>query len=373
MKKKEITAYFAEVETEREYKGYFCSVAEAITIVILGSLCGLKSISQIHQWAESDKVREFLKEEFEIKHIPCYYWMLCLLKMARPESLNRCIMKWAEESIPEKRDGLSLALDGKTIRSTGKMVGYDSPLHVVSAQLCEMGITYASKTVAGKSNEIPAVQELLKELKINGCLVTADAMNCQKETANVIIKGKADYLLSVKENQRSLKEDIERYIQDESLQKEMQVEHKREKNGGRIERRTAFVTEDVSWLSQRKGWARLQCIGAIHREFETKGVKSEQWHYYISSRKLTAPELLHHARMKWSVETMHWLLDVHFGEDFCRVEDKNVQQNLNLLRKFTISLIKQYKANTNLKRPVSHIMFECLLDPVHIPEVLVQN
>ena len=108
-------------------------------------------------------------------------------------------------------------------------------------------------------------------------------------------------------------------------------------------------------------------------EFEEKGKKTSEWHYYISSRKLTALELLHHARMEWSVESMHWLLDVHFSEDFCRIEDKNVQQNLNILRKFALSIIKSFKTTTSSKRPLSHIMFHCLLEPYSLVPLWSEN
>lgn len=104
-----ITQYFEEVETTKEYNGYFCSVTEAITIVILGSICGLKNIGQIHQWAASDRVTEFLKAKFWIENVPCYYWLLCLLKLVKPESLNRCFIRWAETVLPEKLDGLTIS------------------------------------------------------------------------------------------------------------------------------------------------------------------------------------------------------------------------------------------------------------------------
>ena len=134
-----------------------------MSIVVLGSLCGLKNLNQLHQWAKNERTREFLRKEFNIERIPCYYWFLCLLKMVKPDSLSRCLMRWAEEQLPEDRKGVTVSLDGKTVRSTGKMDSYESPLHVVSAQLCELGITFGSKSVEGKSNEIPAVQELLRE------------------------------------------------------------------------------------------------------------------------------------------------------------------------------------------------------------------
>ena len=229
-----ITEYFEEVEITREYDGYYYSVSEAITIVILGSICGLKNVCQIQQWAEDDRVKEFLKEKFAINRIPSYYWLLCLLKLIKPDSLNRCFVDWAYTFMPETAEKLTISLDGKTVCSTVQMDKYENPLHIISAQLSEMGITLAQRSVAGKSNELVAVQELLKELNIKGTMVVADALNCQKETAGIIVDGKADYLLCVKDNHPNLKRDISDYVQDESLQKTMDKLSKTEKNRDRI-------------------------------------------------------------------------------------------------------------------------------------------
>lgn len=365
-----LTDFFEEVETTEEYNGYFCSIAEAISIVVLGSLCGFKNVSQIHQWADSERVKEFLKEKFGINHIPCYFWLLTLLKMVKTDSLNRCLMNWAAQYLPEDRSQTTVSFDGKTIRSTTGMKNIESPMHIISAQICELGVTLASKTVDAKSNEIPAVQELLKELDIEGCIVVADALNCQRETAEVIVDGKGDYLLDAKGNQRNLEKEIADYVQDETLREKMDCVVKKEKNRDRIETRTAYTTSDISWLYGKEKWKKITCIGAIKTEFEKNGKKTKEWHYYISSRKLTAAELLRHARMEWAVETMHWLLDVHYGEDYCRIENRTIQQNLNLLRKFTISLLKQYKSRTASKRAMSKIMLDCLLDCNHLCAVL---
>lgn len=370
MDRRTLIDLFEDVETTEEYNGYFCSIAEAISIVILGSLCGFKNVSQIHQWAGSERVREFLKEEFGINHIPCYYWLLVLLKMVKTDTLNQCLMKWAAQYLPEDRSQTTISLDGKTIRSTTGMKNMSSPLHIISAQICQLGITLASETVEAKSNEIPAVQELLKKMDIRDCLIVADALNCQQKTAEVIVNGKGDYLLDAKGNQRNLEVEISGYVQDDSLRKDMDCETRTEKNRDRIETRTAYTTSDVAWLYGKEKWKNLNCIGAIKTEFKKSGKKTEEWHYYISSRKLSAVELLCHARMEWAVETMHWLLDVHYEEDYCRIENRTIQQNLNLLRKFTISLLNQYKARTSSKRALSKIMLDCLLDPSQIRAVL---
>ena len=211
--------------------------------------------------------------------------------MITPDSLNRCMMKFVASLCPDlisdlekeqekqaakKKRPVTVALDGKTIRSTAKMSKYDSPLHIVSAYASELGVTLAQKSVEGKSNEIPAVQELIKTLEISGCIVVADAMNCQIETAKAIVEAKADYLLCAKSNQQTLKADIEEYVQDDRLRSKMNSITKREKGHGRIETRSAFTTNDVSWMPGGRQWPGLKCIGAIKTHFEYKGKLTEE-------------------------------------------------------------------------------------------------
>lgn len=370
MKNNGITEYFEDIETKEEYDGYFCRIPEIITIVILGSICGLKNVRQIHQWASNDRISEFLKEKFEINHVPCYYWILCMLKMIKTETLNQCFANWVYSFMPENAENLTISLDGKTICSTNRIEKIESPLHIISAQISELGLTLAQQCTDDKSNEITAVQELLKTLNIKGNMVVADALNCQKETAEIIVKNEADYLLCVKDNHPKLKKDIEDYIQDDFFQNKLTTQSKTEKNYGRIETRTAYVTTEIEWLEQKNEWKNLCCIGAIHTEFETKKGKSSEWHYYISNRSLTAEQLLHHARMEWSVESMHWLLDVHFEEDWCIIQDKAVQQHLNMFRKAAINLIKKFKLETETKRPISNIMLNCLIDTSYLLRVI---
>ena len=270
MKNNGITEYFENVEITEEYDGYFCSVPDVITIAILGSICGLKNVNQIHQWASNDRVSEFLKEKFGINHVPCYYWILSLLKLIKPESLNKCFADWVYSLMPEKAEKMTISLDGKTICSTNRIEKIESPLHIISAQISELGLTLAQQCTDDKSNEITAVQELLKTLNIKGNMVVADALNCQKETAEIIIEQKADYLLCVKDNHHNFKKDLEDYIQDTVLQSTMASISVTEKSHGRIETRTAYVSTEIEWLEQKNEWKNLCCIGAIHTEFETK-------------------------------------------------------------------------------------------------------
>ena len=196
--------HFRNVETTKEHNGYSYSVGRALVIVILGSICGLRNVSQIHQWASHQKIKIFLEEYFDITYIPCYFWLLSLLKMIKPESLNQCFIRWVQTLMPQSLKNLTISFDGKTIRSTEKMDSYDKPLHIISAHIAELGLTIGQKTVNEKSNEIIAVRDLIELLDISGCVIVADALNCQKKTAKAIINGGGDYLLTVKDNQETL-------------------------------------------------------------------------------------------------------------------------------------------------------------------------
>lgn len=368
-KKLEITKYFTEVELTASYEPYFCSVEEAITIVIIGTFCGFRNLKQIHQWANHNKIKEILAVHFGVRYVPCYYWLTHLLKLLDPQSMSECFTRWVESLLPENMEGKTVSFDGKTICSTANMECYENPLHIVSAQISELGLTFGQEAVSGKSNEIPATQRLIKTLKLKGCVVVADALNCQKGTAAAVIAQGADYLLSVKENHPNLKQDIEDFVQDNQLRATMETAVTNEKNRERIEKRTAFVSTDVDWLSCKNDWACLRCIGAINTSFTTKAGVTNEWHYYISSKELTAEELLKHARAEWSVESMHWLLDVHFGEDDCRVQDENIQRVLNIIRKIVINFLRAFRDKTNSKRPFSNIMLDCLIDPAFILDI----
>ena len=362
--------YFEGVELIEEYEPYFCSVEDAITIVIVGTFCGFRNLKQIHGWASHEKIKGVLQETFGVVYVPCYYWLTCLLKILEPKSMSKCFTNWVMSLLPQKMDGHTISFDGKTVCSTSSMECYENPLHIVSAQIAKLGLTFGQEAVDGKSNEIPAVQRLIKMLKLEGCIVVADALNCQKDTASAIIAQGADYLLSVKDNQPNLKKDIEDYVQDEQLRETMDTATVREKNRERIEQRTAYTTNDIDWLDFNGDWRNLRCIGAINTRFTTKSGTSNEWHYYISSKALTAEELLKHARAEWSVESMHWLLDVNFGEDFCRVQNENVQRILNIIRKVVINSIRVFRDKTASKRPFSNIMLDCLIDPPFILEVV---
>lgn len=354
--------HFGDVETTKPHKGYYYRVKDALMIAILGNLCGLSDMKDIHQWSSNPSIQGFLRETFEIYYFPCYSWFTLLMRLIDSEWLNRRFSALWQQLLPKDRSKTTISLDGKTIRSTEAMEEYELPMHIVSAQIAELGITIGQLAVEGKTNEIPTVRALLEMLDVQGCLVVADALNCQRKTAETVIRKGADYLFSVKDNQENLKDDIEEYVLDKELRATMETATKTEIRSDRKEARTAYVSTDINWMPDKDKWANLACFGAIHTSFVTKNGTSSEWHYYISSRSLTAKELLYHARAEWSVEVLHWFLDVHWNEDGSKTRDENLLKVQNVLKKNALNLITVFKKTNNIKTPISRILFANLLD-----------
>ena len=347
-----------ELERDSSHTGYWYSIHEALIILLCGLLCNQKTISEIHEWAESYPTRSFLAEEFGITRIPCRAQFYNILGCVNAEKFNYYFTKWVQTILPVDISGKTVAIDGKTICSTDKLTGDGSVLHIASAVVTEYGLVIGSQECGTKTGEITAFRELLEMLEIQGAIVVADALHCNQKSAEAVVNAGADYLFVIKDNVPKIKADIELYIQEEPVETFTTVE----KNGGRIEKRTGYVSSDIGWLDGREHYKNLSCIGAIHRQFEKGSQKSSEWHYYISSKPLTAEELLIHARMEWGVEAMHWLLDVHFSEDKTRVWDMNLQKNLNIMRKTVLNLATLYKTKVCPKSSLIGVLRRNLFD-----------
>jgi predicted transposase YbfD/YdcC len=277
----------------------------------------------------------------------------------KPEKFNEAFINWVQSVLCRSKTGKTVAIDGKSICSTDKLTPDGSLLHIASAVVSEHGIVIGSReceTTTG--GEITAFRELVGMLDVKGAVVVSDALHCNAKSAETVVAAEADYLFTVKDNAPTLKANIELLVREEKLE----TYAKTEKNGGRVERRTAYACRDVDWLDGRENWKNLRFVGAIHREFEKDGKCSSEWHYYISSAPLSAESLLRHARLEWGVEAMHWLLDVHFAEDKTRVWDMNVQKTLNIMRKIALNLAKDFKSKSDSKQPISGILKRNLFD-----------
>jgi predicted transposase YbfD/YdcC len=359
-----------KIKTSEEYEGYFYKVSDVVKIMILGLMCAMKTMSEIHAWSEGKHQAKLLGEVFGIKQIPCYSHFTNLVGLIDSEELNKIFMEFFQKVVGNVA-GKTIAFDEKTVCSTTNKKKFKSPLHIASAFVIENGITIGQLATDEKNNEIPTVKELIKLLDITGATVVTDALHCQKDTAKAIIEAGADYVLSVKKNQKELYNDIAEMIdfkltdKYEQLNAPVESVSKTEKNRGRIETRTAHVTSEVGWLQNEGKWFGVQSIGAVITPAETR--------YYISSRILSAEQLLNITRSEWNTEAMHWQLDVIFDEDRTGVNEKNTQFTLNILRKTVLNIIKYYRNNFEPKRNMVDIMRKCLHDHDILLDVLATS
>jgi predicted transposase YbfD/YdcC len=349
--------------------GYYYRLSSVVEILIMGLMCRMKTLTDIHFWATSKAVRRMLEEKFNITKIPCYSHFAGMVGLIDSEELNKIFMEFFSNLV-ETVVGKTIAIDGKTVCSTANMKKYGSPLHIASAFVVENGITIGQLATDAKSNEIPAVRELIRVLDVTGATIVTDALNCQEKTADEILEAGADYVFSVKKNQEKLYEDIAEMIAFKSADPcgmktaPLEKATKTEKGHGRIETRRSLVTHEVEWLDGRCKFKGVKTIGAILTNSEIR--------YYISSRLLSAEELLKITRQEWAVESMHWQLDVIFGEDVTTLHEKNTQITMNILRKSVLNVLRVYRDNFEPKSNMINISRKCLHDTDILLDVLLK-
>lgn len=265
------------------------------------------------------------------------------------KELERLLVKYTREvfgpKIPEKE---VIAIDGKTIRNSKHTNFTDGEKshkasHVVSAFASSMGICFGQVKTDEKSNEITAIPELLD---LRGVIVTIDAMGCRKKIAEKITGKKSDYLFSLKGNHERIHADVKDFFShelDEKYCRRYRVQSLScgvEKGHGRIEKREYYICTDLKWLEGREEWSNLNAVGMVKSHRRTASGESVDARYFITS--LTDVSLAAKAmRSHWSVENnLHWVLDRVFDEDFCRVRKDNSAQNMNVIRKIVMNLLK---------------------------------
>ena len=350
-----------EIDKESGHDGYWYRVSDVLIMMVCGMLCGLQSVDDIHDWAKSSPSRKFLEKEFGITKILSRAQFYNILRLVDAEKFKQAFIRWMRNTLSRGTHGKTVAIDGKTVCSTDKLTEDGSVLHIASAIVSDLKLVIGSQECATKTSEITAFRELIGLLDVSGAVVVADALHCNQKSAKAVADADANYLFVVKDNLPTLKANIKMFFQNEDAPSEQTTE----KNGGRIETRTASTCTEIGWLDGIENWTNIACIGTIHREFESikHGHKSSERHYYISSAPLSPNELLTHARMEWAVESMHWLLDVHFSEDKTCVWDMNVQKILNTTRKIALNLIRTFRDNHYPKRvPLTSVFKENLFD-----------
>ncbi len=371
--------YFELVEDPRRNSHITYKLSDILFLIVCGMLCGYTDLEIILEFAEEKTA--FLKKHTDLPSVPCLATISNILNMVNPKSLELClhgifnnVFELNIEVIPKER---IVSIDGKTVCSTATMKEYEKPMHIVTALLVDNCVSLGQKVIESKSNEIPAVRELLDELNLKDAVVTIDALHCQKETIEKILYNGGDYVVQLKANQGNFYQDVIAMFED----KFMDINNKEnnyetyttiEKNHGRIEKRTCLVLNDLEYFTNYiSDWKNLKKIFAVKREVEINGKTTTEISCYISSKNTSAEKLLSYARKHWQIESFHWILDVNFNEDGSRVRNKNSQICLNIIRKYAISIIKKYIENHSVKRKsIISNMRKCSFNDEYLADVL---
>jgi predicted transposase YbfD/YdcC len=285
-----------------------------------------------------------------------------------PRAFQRCCVAWLHAAAGLLGVG-HIAIDGKTLRGSAR--AKLGPLHVVSAWATQAKLTLGQVAVEKKSNEITAIPQLLELLDLNGALVTIDAMGCQKEIAQKIVDGGGDYVLAVKGNQGHLLEDIQATVAqalDGTLGEGVVATYTtRDQGHGRQEERTYVVVQHVAGLRDRQVWPAVTTVGLCLCERTAAGQASSEVHYFLGSRRMGARQYAQVLRQHWGIENnLHWQLDISFGEDHSRIQERHAAENFGLLRKMALGLLKRNPA----KKSIARKRKAAALDTEYLEEVL---
>jgi len=271
---------------------------------------------------------------------------------------QRCFVAWVAALTGTPAD--VIAIDGKTLRRSYQKKGAKAPIHMVSAFAARQRLVLGQVKVAEKSNEIIAIPALLAMMAIEGAIVTIDAMGCQRDIARQILDQKADYVLALKGNQGTLREDVEVFAAEQKANdfKDTKVSRHQTVDGdhSRIETRTYTAIHDVAWLQERHDWPGLQGVVMVESVRESGDKIERETRFYITSLAWLAIQLGPVIRSHWAVEnSLHWVMDMLFRDDECRIRTNHAPANFTTLRHMALNLIRKApgKDSLRLKRKVA--------------------
>lgn len=339
-----ITTHFANLTDPRKQNKRH-QLIDIITISICAVICNADSFAHICEFGQAK--HGWFKRFIELPHgIPSADTFERVFARIDPKEFKACFMQWIR-AISRLTKGQVIAVDGKTLRRSHDHSNGKSAIHMVSAWACANGVVLGQIKTNEKSNEITAIPELLKMLQIQGCIVTIDAMGCQKKICETIVGKGADYIISLKGNQGNLHKDVELYFQN---QKEICFDYHEtiDAGHGKIEIRKYRTVSDIDWLQGKEEWKDLKTICMVERERQFEDKVESETSYYIGSVEGDVKRFAHAVRSHWSVEnSLHWVLDVSFREDESRIRKDHAPDNFAVLRHIALNMIK--RENTEKK------------------------
>ncbi len=368
MKKLSLQEVLEGIKDTRREKSVWYPLYEVLFIMLTAVICGATSYAKVEMFGKSKE--QWLKKHLKLENgIPDACTFRNVIRAIDTQQLHTVFVEWMK-GVAEQITGV-VAVDGKQARRTKD--AKKAPLHVVSAFSAECGLVLGQLACEEKSNEITAIPKLLEMLELEGCIVTIDAMGTQTEIAKKITGKGADYILALKENQKTLYEDVRLFFEEYRKNPAgispdcCAVTHSQ--GHGRYEHRTCYISEEIGWLESRKKWSNLTGIGVIFCKTEQAGKVSKQAHYFIYSRKdMTASQVLEAKRSHWRIENqLHWVLDMQLREDESRARADNSAENLNVIRHWAYNLLK---AETSVRGSFSDKQFKCLLDESFLDKIV---
>lgn len=348
-------------------------LTEMLVVALCAILCGADNWVAIQLWGECKL--DWLRRHLRLPHgIPSHDTFGRVFAALDPRQFEACFIRWVHHLCPALA-GQVVAIDGKTVRRSHH--GGERAIHLVSAYGTELGMVLGQVRTADKSNEITAIPELLDALQLKGAIVTIDAMGCQREIARRILAKEADYVLALKENQPKLLERVRSALEATETHSELLYEFCKasefqevEKDHGRIETRRCFAIEmqNQPFFFTPEIWPGLNSIAMVESTREIGDLVTVERRYYVSSLPPDAKRIANAVRAHWRIEnSMHWVLDVVFGEDQCRARVNNAAQNLAILRRITMNLIKR---DTTTKTGVKNRRLKAAINEQYLADLL---
>jgi predicted transposase YbfD/YdcC len=349
--------HFKDLSDPRQHGKVIYPLAEVLLLCLLAVLGGADSFVDIARFGERklDLLRRFLPFR---DGTPSHDQLGDIFATLDAEKFQRCFVAWvvALTGLPE---GV-IAIDGKTLRRSHHKKSAKAAIHMVSAFAARQRMVLGQVKVADKSNEIVAIPALLDMMAIEGAIVTIDAMGCQRDIAKKIVDKKADYVLALKGNQGTLREDVELFATEQKANgfKDTNVSRHKTVDGdhGRIETRTYTVIHDVAWLQERHDWPGLKGVVVVESTREIGDKIERETRFYITSLVWLAHQMGPVIRSHWSIEnSLHWVMDMIFRDDECRIRTDHAPANFTTIKHMAHNLIRRApgKDSFRLKRKVA--------------------